>query len=121
MRPAPLPEILVSISGYRIRRATGADADAITRHRVAIVRDMSILDERDAGTLAATSLTYFEEALPSGAYVGWVVEREHRRRGLARSPTDIILASWHERGAGGAVQQKVLSTWHAGRDEGLSE
>jgi hypothetical protein len=59
----------VSTSGYCIRRATGADVDAIARHRVAMFRDMGILDERDAGTLAATSLTYFEDALPSGAYV----------------------------------------------------
>ena len=125
----------MSTSGYCIRRATGADADAIVRHRVAIFRDMGILDERDAGTLAATSLTYFEDALPSGAYVGWVVEhgselvggggllvhrglprpdsldgsdegyllnvfveREHRRRGLARSLTYVILAWCRERG-----------------------
>jgi GNAT superfamily N-acetyltransferase len=115
--------------------ATDADATVITAHRVAMFRDMGTLDERDAGTLAATSLAYFEDALPRGAYVGWVVERggdiiggggllvhrglprpdsldgldegyllnvfverEHRRRGLARRLTEIILAWCRERG-----------------------
>ena len=41
----------MSTSGYCIRRATGADADAIVRHRVAMFRAMGILDQRDAGTL----------------------------------------------------------------------
>ena len=57
----------MSTSGYCIRRATSADTDVIVRHRVAMFRDMGILDERDAGTLAATSLTYFEDALPRDA------------------------------------------------------
>jgi hypothetical protein len=54
----------VSTSDYCIRRAT--DADAIGRHRVAMFRDMGILDEGDAGTLAATALTYSDLSLSQG-------------------------------------------------------
>jgi ribosomal protein S18 acetylase RimI-like enzyme len=67
----------VSVSGYRIRRATGADAEVIARHRVAMFRDMGcggLPDERDAAPLEAAARQYLSEALPSGLYCGWLAE-----------------------------------------------
>ena len=67
----------MTISGYRIRRATVADADVIARHRIAMFRDMGcggLPDERDAEPLAAASRRYLSEALPSGLYNGWLAE-----------------------------------------------
>lgn len=61
---------------YRLRRATAADADVIARHRVAMFRDMRVLDERDAEPLHVASLAYLRNALPSGAYRGWLAEQD---------------------------------------------
>jgi ribosomal protein S18 acetylase RimI-like enzyme len=63
-------------SEYRLRIATVADVDVIAHHRIAMFRDMRVLDERDADALHAASLVYLERALASGAYRGWVVERD---------------------------------------------
>ncbi len=64
----------MSAFAYSIRRATGADAGTIALHRVAMFRDMGTLEERDAQPLGAASRAYFADAIPSGRYVGWVVE-----------------------------------------------
>jgi ribosomal protein S18 acetylase RimI-like enzyme len=59
---------------YRVRIATVDDADVIAHHRIAMFRDMGVLDERDAEPLRVASLAYLQRALPSGAYRGWLVE-----------------------------------------------
>jgi GNAT superfamily N-acetyltransferase len=61
---------------YRLRIATAADAEVIARHRVAMFRDMHALDERDADALYDASLVYLRRELASGAYRGWVIERD---------------------------------------------
>jgi GNAT superfamily N-acetyltransferase len=71
--------VSASAPDYRIRLATVADAAVIARHRIAMFRDMGcggLPDERDAEPLAAASLAYLVEALPSGLYRGWLVERD---------------------------------------------
>ena len=65
----------VRSSGYRIRRATVADADVIARHRIAMFRDMgggSLPDEGAAEALETAARRYLHEALPSGLYCGWL-------------------------------------------------
>jgi len=71
----------VTDSPYTIRRAVVGDAAAIARHRVAMFRDMGALEERDAEPLAAASRAYFEAAIPSGQYAGWVVDSEAKTIG----------------------------------------
>ena len=63
---------------YVIRAATIADAAAIAHHRVAMFRDMGILPEGEATELLAASHAYLMTALPSGQYLGWVVEARGR-------------------------------------------
>ena len=60
MRPAPLPEILVSISDYRIRRATSADADAIA---LTLTAAQAAAEPR-SGTGAAGNVTRNVEPSP---------------------------------------------------------
>ena len=62
--------------GYRIRAATLADAAVITHHRVAMFRDMGVLDEREVPALEAATRAYLAAALPCTAYLGWMVEAD---------------------------------------------
>lgn len=66
----------MNASEYRVRLATVDDAGVIAQHRIAMFRDMGGLDERDAEPLRVASLAYLREALPSGAYRGWVAEHD---------------------------------------------
>jgi GNAT superfamily N-acetyltransferase len=66
----------MSAADYRVRLAKVDDADVIARHRIAMFRDMRVLDERDAEALQLASLAYLRSALPSGAYRGWLVEHD---------------------------------------------
>ena len=59
---------------YRVRHATPADAAVITHHRVAMFRDMGVLDAREVPALEAATRAYLADSLPSGAYLGWMVE-----------------------------------------------
>ena len=63
---------------YRVRIATVDDAEVIAHHRIAMFRDMRVLDERDAEPLRVASLAYLRNALPNGAYRGWVAEHAGR-------------------------------------------
>jgi GNAT superfamily N-acetyltransferase len=60
--------------GYRVRHAAPTDAAVITHHRIAMFRDMGVLDEREVPALNAATRAYLAESLPSGAYLGWMVE-----------------------------------------------
>ena len=59
---------------YVIRPATVADAAAIAHHRVAMFRDMGLLANGDDPALEAAARAYLLAALPSGEYLGWVIE-----------------------------------------------
>ena len=63
-------------AGYRVRPATLADVTTITHHRIAMFRDMGVLDEHEVPALDAATRTYLAESLPSGAYLGWMVEAD---------------------------------------------
>jgi len=62
--------------GYAIRMATGADADVIAYHRVAMFRDMGILRDEEMPSIEAVTRTYLAEALPRREYVGFMVEAD---------------------------------------------
>ena len=116
-------------AGYRIRPATVEDAAVIAVHRIAMFRDMGILDEAGAPVLEAESRACVRDLLASGEYAGWLAEKEgavvagagvllrrllpraesprggreayilnvytdpaHRRSGLARRLTELIVA-----------------------------
>ncbi|MGH3056471.1 MAG: GNAT family N-acetyltransferase [Gaiellaceae bacterium] len=64
------------VAGYRVRHALPADAEVITHHRIAMFRDMGVLDEREVPALEAATRAYLSAALPSGVYVGWMVEAD---------------------------------------------
>lgn len=59
-----------------MRLATVDDAVVIAQHRIAMFRDMGVLDARDAEPLRVASLAYLRAALPSGAYLGWLAEHD---------------------------------------------
>jgi GNAT superfamily N-acetyltransferase len=61
-----------TMSEYRIRQATSGDLDALVHHRVAMFRDMGTPFDETAVSKAFR--TWLTEMLPSGTYLGWVVE-----------------------------------------------
>lgn len=61
---------------YKLRAATAADAVAIARHRVEMFRDMGILDAAEEAPLSAASRLHLENALRTGEYRGWVMQRD---------------------------------------------
>ena len=63
---------------YEIRLATAADAVVIAHHRVAMFRDMGILEGADAAALAAGARGQLAAALTTGMYTGWLVEHTDR-------------------------------------------
>jgi GNAT superfamily N-acetyltransferase len=57
---------------FVVRLATVTDAFILARHRAAMFRDMGILPDELYDSLVDASRRYFEEAVPSGEYLGWV-------------------------------------------------
>jgi GNAT superfamily N-acetyltransferase len=77
------------VSDYRIRRAIGADAAVIARHRVEMFRAMGItgaLDQVEAATRARLS-----DQLESGEYAGWLVEHQ----GLPVAGAGVLLHQYY--------------------------
>ena len=124
---------------FSIRRATAADAATLAQHRAGMFRDMGELPERLTEALVDASRRYFEEAIPSGEYVGWVASlSEHSRetiagagilvrrmlprpdaggRELILGPQGLILnvytePAWRRRGIAALLMQRVLD-WAA--------
>jgi GNAT superfamily N-acetyltransferase len=62
------------IAPYRIRRATVDDVAVVTRHRVAMFRDMGSVRGTAIAPLEAGSARYLARALASGEYRGWLAE-----------------------------------------------
>lgn len=58
---------------FSVRRATVDDIPVLTRHRCEMFNDMGQLAREHYKELAEASARYFEEAIPSGEYVAWVV------------------------------------------------
>jgi ribosomal protein S18 acetylase RimI-like enzyme len=58
---------------FAVRAATAADAAILARHRAEMFRDMGILPEQSYQPLVDASRRFFQEAIPSGEYVGWVL------------------------------------------------
>ena len=59
---------------YDIRLATAADSRLLATHRVAMFRDMGRTTPEIEPPLLESCADYFEIALASGEYVGWVAE-----------------------------------------------
>jgi GNAT superfamily N-acetyltransferase len=59
--------------GYLVRRAAAADAAIVARHRVAMFRDMGLVDD-DGAALEAASCSSLRRGLADGSYTGWLVE-----------------------------------------------
>jgi GNAT superfamily N-acetyltransferase len=57
---------------FTVRTATAADAPTLAGHRAGMFRDMGVLPQHLYDAMVDASRRYFEEALPSGEYVGWV-------------------------------------------------
>ena len=62
----------------KIRSANVNDAHVLARHRAGMFRDMGELPPDMEERLVQTSIAYFEEAIPRGEYVGWLVTLEGR-------------------------------------------
>ncbi|HEY6208532.1 MAG TPA: GNAT family N-acetyltransferase [Gemmatimonadales bacterium] len=124
---------------FTVRRATVADAPILARHRAAMFRDMGVLPEHLLDVLVDASRRYFEEAIPSGEYVGWLAARampasdiiagaglQLRRvlphpdpggRAIALGPQGIVLnvytePAWRRRGLAALLMRQVLD-WAA--------
>lgn len=63
----------VEAEQFTIRRATMADVKALARHRCEMFKDMGQLQDEAYQALADASIAYFEEAIPAGEYIAWVV------------------------------------------------
>ncbi len=61
-----MPELFV------VRNATVADALTLAHHRAGMFRDMGVLPEQLSAPLVEASHRYFQDALASGEYVGWL-------------------------------------------------
>ena len=62
-----------------LRRATPDDAEALSRLRLDLLREIgNLADDRQAGPLLAAIRGYFAPRLASGEFVAWVVEVEGR-------------------------------------------
>jgi len=59
---------------YDIRLATAADSQLLATHRVAMFRDMGRTTPEVEQPLLESCAGYFETAVASGEYVGWVAE-----------------------------------------------
>lgn len=121
--------------GYAVRRATAADAGALSRHRAEMFRDMGALSDDLYRTLVEASRTYFTQALAEGRYVGWVAELREPPGGivagaglqlrellprpdaggerLVRGPQGLILnvfteRAWRRRGIAAALMRELL-------------
>jgi GNAT superfamily N-acetyltransferase len=57
---------------FTVRTATVVDAPTLARHRAEMFRDMGVLPEPLFEVLVDASRRYFEEAIPSGEYLGWL-------------------------------------------------
>lgn len=57
---------------FLIRPTTLADAPVIARHRAEMFRDVGTLPDALYDELVDASRRYFETAMPSGEYVGWL-------------------------------------------------
>ena len=63
----------MTVPGFQIRRATTADSATLARHRVAMFRDMGKLDPKLAPELIERCRQRFEQVVPAGEYLAWVV------------------------------------------------
>ncbi len=60
---------------YKIRPAARGDAAVIAHHRVEMFRDMGQLrGDAEEAALTTASRALLDAALPSGKYLGWVIE-----------------------------------------------
>jgi GNAT superfamily N-acetyltransferase len=57
---------------FTVRSATASDAATLAGHRAGMFRDMGVLPQHLYDALVDASRRYFEEAIASGEYVGWV-------------------------------------------------
>ena len=55
-----------------LRYATPADADLLAEHRVAMFREMGAIQPHIEDGLREASTAYFQAAIPTGEYVGWI-------------------------------------------------
>ncbi len=124
---------------FTVRTATVADAPILARHRAEMFRDMGVLPEHLLDVLVDASRRYFEEAIPSGEYVGWLAARatpaseiiagaglQLRRvlphpdpggRAIALGPQGVVLnvytePAWRRRGLAALLMRHVLD-WAA--------
>ncbi len=124
---------------FSIRLATASDAPVLAGHRAGMFRDMGELPEPLAPALVDATRRYFEEAIPTGEYVGWVafprgslhriiagagvqirrvLPRPHPAgQDLATGPQGLILnvytdPAWRRRGIATALLQGILD-WAA--------
>lgn len=58
---------------FALRAATAADAAILARHRAEMFRDMGMLPEQIYQPLFDASRRFFQGAIPSGEYVGWLL------------------------------------------------
>jgi GNAT superfamily N-acetyltransferase len=76
----------------KIRSATVNDAEVLARHRAGMFRDMGELPPDMEEKLIQTSIAYFEEAIPRGEYVGWLVTVDGRHGASAGANAREIVA-----------------------------
>jgi GNAT superfamily N-acetyltransferase len=71
-RPAACAYDTRMSQAFTVRGATRADVAVIARHRAEMFADMGQLSRDVYDTLVARSVEYLAQALPDGAYVGWL-------------------------------------------------
>lgn len=131
---------------FAIRRATGADASVLARHRAEMFRDMGELPDGLYNTLVEAATAYFARAVPDGSYVAWVAQAGDGRdeivggaglqlrvllprpdptgARLVRGPQGLIMnvfteRSWRRRGVAEALMREVLGWCRANGVESI--
>lgn len=79
--------------GFEVRRAGLDDVATLARHRCEMFSDMGQLQSGSYDALLQASIAYFEQAIPRGDYVAWLVS-------LHDTPEQVV--------AGGGVQMREL-------------
>ena len=95
--------------GYRLRRATVAEAGVLAEQRMLMFRAMGRIRAEDEGALVDAATRYYRGALATEEYVGWVVVGEDEKivagAGVQFRP---LIPRPADRGAGVAVGREGL-------------
>jgi GNAT superfamily N-acetyltransferase len=117
---------MASRGGYRVRRATLDDIDALVHHRLAMFAEMGTAF--DAPVVRQLFHDWLMKMMPPGEYLAWLCETGaaevvagepgHRKCGLARSVMDVIHAWCRANGVAALALNAAPAAQHLYESQG---